>query len=69
MNDLISALIILMKYCGDDKYPTHCEHDVLYFPNVKYNSVSLQDKEDLEKLGLIEDEDSGGFKSYRFGSC
>jgi hypothetical protein len=70
MKDLIEAITIMMKYCGNDKYPTHCEHDVLYFPNVDYDEVSDEDKKRLEELGFVENTEFGsGFMSYRFGSC
>ena len=29
MKDLIEALNIFLKY-GNPKYPTHCEHDIMY---------------------------------------
>lgn len=69
MKDLIEAITILMKYCGNEKYPTHCEHDVLYFPTVDYDEVTEPDKIRLETLGFIQNKEDGGFKSYRFGSC
>lgn len=70
MKDLIEALTIIMKYCGNDKYPTCCEHDVLYLPNVDYDSVSAEDKKRLKQLGFDYNTDGDyGFKSTRFGSC
>jgi hypothetical protein len=70
MRDLIEAISIMMKYCGDDKYPTCCEHDVLYFPKADYDSVSDEDKKRLEELGFSKNTEGGeGFMSYRFGSC
>lgn len=69
MNDLIKALLIFSKYT-DTKYPTHCEHDVLYICDVEKEDVSEEDLEELETLGFIWSEDlDEGFISFRFGSC
>jgi len=66
MKDLIKALTIFLKYT-DTKYPTHCEHDILYIGDVLYKDVSDKDRNELDKLGFFEYED--GFASYRYGSC
>lgn len=68
MKDLIEALQIMMKYCGDDLYPTHCEDDTLCFPNIDYDAVSDEDKKRLEKLGFIKNTNLGcvGLVSYRY---
>lgn len=68
MENLIKALTILLKY-GNPAYPTHCEHDVLYICGIEYSAVSEEDKKDLEELGFIENEEHGGFMSYRYGSA
>ena len=69
MDDLIEALQIFKKY-SDTKYPTHCEHDVLYIcGGIEPADVSDKDKERLEELGFDEDLDVGGFASFKFGSC
>jgi hypothetical protein len=67
MDDLIKALTILRKY-GNPNYPTHCEHDVMYF-NIDYHLVSDEDKQELEILGISHDEENAKFKSYKFGSA
>ena len=67
MDDLIEALQILRKY-GNPEWPTHCEHDVLYV-DIDSSSVSLTDRDRLAELGFNEDEDNGGFMSFKFGSC
>ena len=68
MDDLIEALQIFRKY-SNTKYPTHCEHDVLYIcGGIEVSEVSVSDKKKLEELGFVEDID-GGFSSFRFGSC
>lgn len=68
MEDLIKALQIFLKY-SNDKYPTHCEHDYL-FVNINPNIVSKEDKDELNKLGFVIDQEFGGngFGSFRFGS-
>ena len=71
MGDLIKALQIFLKY-GNPKFPTHCEHDVMYIHNsIDPKWVTEEDKLELETLGFFVSDDDGelGFKSYRFGSC
>ena len=72
MKELIEAFQIFSKYLTEDdygfKYPTHCEHDVLYVPGVPYDSVSDEDKKRLSELGF-EKSEFEGFQSFRFGSC
>lgn len=65
MKDLIEALAIFSKY-SDTKFPTHCEHDVLYVL-VNPGLVSTEDMAKLEELSFKPDGDI--FQSYRFGSC
>jgi len=67
MKDLITALNIFLKY-GNDYAPTHCEHDVLTV-NIDPSIVSDEDKEKLDTLGFIPNDDDCDFISYRFGSC
>jgi hypothetical protein len=66
MENLIKALQIFLKY-GNPDYPTYCRHDELVVC-IDPKLVSEEDKNTLEKLGFIEDED-GYFVSYRYGSC
>ena len=69
MKDLIEALTILAKYMDpEQKWPTYCEHDVLYVCHIEPADVSEEDIEQLEELGFFPNEYSG-FQSYRFGSC
>lgn len=70
MNDLIKALQIFLKYVKDEhreKYPTTCEHDMLFVNCVAPDDVSLDDLNELEQLGFFPYEDFA-FVSYRFGS-
>lgn len=67
MDDLIKALQIFLKY-GNPKWPTHCEHDVLYVC-ISPSAVSEDDIKVLDKLGFSPDYDDDDFKSYRFGSA
>ena len=66
MKDLIEALQIFMKYCGDVKYPTTCEHEELFVNCVTPEQVSEEDLKLLDKLGFFPYEDFA-FVSYRFG--
>jgi len=68
MEDLIKALQIFLKY-GNPKYPTHCEHDVLWICDIDPNQVSKEDKNELSNLGFIVSENDECFKSFRFGSA
>lgn len=68
MKELIEALQIIAKYCNAE-HPTHCEHDVLYFPSVDYDKISDEDKKRLGELSFFKNADFDGIMSYRFGSC
>lgn len=68
MKDLIEALTIFLKY-GNPHNPTTCSHDVLYVA-IDPALVSKEDKKLLNKFSFIPDEENGGgFLSFRFGSC
>ncbi len=67
MDNLIKAFQILRKY-GNPDWPTHCEHDVMYI-DIDYNLVSDEDKEELDRLGIIEDSENEKFMSFRYGYC
>lgn len=66
MKDLIEALAILSKY-SDTKYPTTCEHDVLYVC-IDPATVSADDLARLAELSFLPNPE-GSFSSFRFGSC
>jgi len=67
MDDLIEALTIFRKY-KNERWPTHCEHDVLMIMAVTQDEVSTNDKQRLGELGFIwSDQDDGCWKSFRFG--
>jgi len=71
MKDLIEALIIMSKYITDEnglRNPTFCSHDLLEVM-VDPALVSEEDLARLKCLGFYPNDDSDGFKSYRFGSC
>lgn len=70
MDDLIEALTIFKKY-KNLKWPTHCEHDVLYIIGIDASDVSNEDTEKLEELGFIvtDEFDEPSFISFRFGSA
>ena len=66
--ELIAALQIFAKY-ATQKYPTHCEHDVLYIcGGVKPENVTVEDGAELERMGFIVDGEMECFASFRFGS-
>ena len=69
MKDLIEALTILAKYMDpEQKWPTACDHDVLYVCHIEPEDVSEEDTKRLDELGFFPS-DEGGFQSYKFGSC
>jgi len=68
MKDLIAALIILNDVLNrpDSKYPTACEHDMLYVCDVNFNLVTIDMIHTLYKLGFIpgSDEDADILINY-----
>ena len=69
MKDLIEALTILLKYHNGSRWPTHCEHDIMYIVGVDPDDVNEEDKRRLDELGFFEGDDGEGFQSFRFGSA
>jgi hypothetical protein len=67
MEDLIESLNIFKKY-DKGQYPTHCEHDKMFF-SVSPDEVSDEDIERLDELGFWVDEEFDCFSSFKFGSC
>lgn len=68
-DDLESAIKLLRKHNTDEVSPFHCEHDTLRVMSdpTKYDGLEL---EQLEQWGFhFDDEDCGGFYSFRFGSA
>lgn len=70
MKELIEAFQIFAKYIGDEKYPTHCEHDVMYIacdPKI----VTEEDRIELDRLGFRfgNGEPDEVFYSFKYGSC
>jgi hypothetical protein len=61
MNDLIEALTILSKYVNK-KFPTACEHDVLYVCGIKMDEVTIEDVHRLYKLGFIPGNDDDDYR-------
>ena len=55
MNDLIEALTIIQKCLENynEKFPTACEHDVLYVCGVDFNKVTVDMLHKLNELGFI----------------
>jgi hypothetical protein len=55
MKELIEALQIMLRYFknADEKFPTHCEHDILYVWGVDFDKIPLDDVLRLYELGFI----------------
>lgn len=71
MDDLIEALTIFRKY-ANEKWPTHCEHDVMYVILPDPHAVSEEDTKRLGELEFFLEEDEGGeetWLSFRFGKA
>lgn len=68
MKDLIEALNIFLKY-GNQKWPTHCEHDVLQVCGYSKEKISLEDRTKLESLGFFWDDEFDCWTSFKYGSC
>ncbi|HEY5630512.1 MAG TPA: hypothetical protein VIR31_00150 [Nitrososphaeraceae archaeon] len=68
MEKLIKALEIFKKYIPNEKYPTHCEHDVLYIC-CKASIVTDEDTIILHDLGFLKDDEDDCFYSFHYGSC
>lgn len=67
MRDLIEALTIFAKYT-DARYPTTCEHGILYLNVVHRAQMTPEDFLRVQQLGFVWDEDIPAFASTRFGS-
>jgi hypothetical protein len=69
MNDLIEALQILAKYQKPTRWPTHCEHDVLYVMDVKKGAPSAEERIRLDELGFLWMDSEECWGSFRYGSA
>lgn len=60
MNDLIEALKILWQYAKnqDDRWPTACEHDILYVNKIDIKKMNAETVRKLAKLGFMPGIDS-----------
>lgn len=67
MEDLIKALQIFLKY-RNEKYPTHCEHDIMMVGRIPYDMVSEEDRIQLHELSFSWNNEYDCWTSYRFGS-
>ncbi len=68
MEDLIKALQILLKY-GNPKYPTVCEHDILYIVGIDLKKINIEDINELENLGFNINIEESEIYSFKFGSA
>jgi len=69
MAALIEALTILGKYQHGNKWPTHCEHDVLYIMYVEKDAPTPEERARLDELGFGWSDEVECWSSYRFGSA
>lgn len=69
MKDLIEALTIFAKYQKETKYPTSCNHDVMFVVGVGKDDPSEEDKQRLKELGFTWSHDADAWSSFRFGSA
>jgi hypothetical protein len=69
MKDLIEALQILGKYQKETRWPTHCEHDVLYVGGIDEGAIPSDEVARLDDLGFHWDDSIECWSSYRFGSA
>lgn len=68
MEDLIKALQIFLKY-KNERWPTHCEHDIMMVGSIEEDEISDEDKVELEKLSFTWNSEYDCWTSYRFGSA
>lgn len=70
MEDLIEALNIFLKYTGNVRNPTGCEHDILHIYDGPHpDKMDPFDADRLEELGFEWDaHDLEQWYSNRFGS-
>jgi len=68
MEELIEALTIFAKY-KNEKWPTHCEHDVLCVVGVGEEEPSEQDRKRLKELSFEWNDEYDCWSSFRFGSA
>lgn len=67
MKDLIEALQIFLKY-KDERWPTHCEHDVMMVGGIEEDEISSEDVAKLDELSFSWNTEYDCWASYRFGS-
>lgn len=68
MEDLIKALQIFLKY-RNERWPTHCEHDIMMIARVTEEEVSDEDKNLLSDLGFSWNDEYDCWTSFRYGSA
>jgi hypothetical protein len=68
MKQLIEAFQIFLKY-QDNKWPTHCEHDIMMIADITYEEVSEEDRLALEALSFSWNTEYDCWTSYHYGSA
>lgn len=66
--DLIEGLTMLAKAQDNDISPTWCEHDTMHVC-ADASQFTQRQLDRLEAMGFHEDNEDGGFYSFRFGSA
>lgn len=61
--------MILGKYQKETKWPTHCEHDVLYVVHVSEFAPTDAEVARLKELGFVWDGGADSWASFRYGSA
>ena len=68
MKNLLRALQVFLKY-GNHKYPTSCDHDVMYIMGINIADVSSRDIKKLDELGFFWSDGDECFMSFFYGSA
>ena len=53
MEDLIKALQIFLPYYYGGRWPTHCEHDIMYVAKIDVSKMDASVVRELNKLGFM----------------
>lgn len=68
MKELIEALQIFLKY-KNEKWPTHCEHDIMCIVGIDKDEISAEDAKRLDELSFFWNEEYDCWASFKYGSA
>lgn len=68
MDKLIEALQIFLKY-QNNRWPTHCEHDIMMISDITKEEISEEDSIKLKELDFHWNEEYDCWTSYHYGSA